>query len=68
MRLRKKPTVVEATQVDVSGDYGVLGTMASGDYIIKQADGIVSSLEKAYVEANYDAVDNNVPLQGDDIS
>lgn len=64
-KYRKKTTVVGVNQITSStaGDYGDLGTLASGEYIVYLADGTIVTLDNL---DKYELVSDNTALTGDD--
>ncbi len=70
-RYQKKVVVVEAFQIVQAGNYGELGTLETGDYIIYRLNTdestiVMGTADKDWFEQNYFPVPSTVPLQGTD--
>lgn len=69
-KYQKKPTVVGALQITAAsaGNYGDLGTLASGDWMLYLSDGTVHSMMDAQFQLNYDQAGDTALLTGSDWS
>ncbi len=62
----KKKVVVAAKQVTVAGDYGILGTLSVGDWILNTADGELHVMSDVDFQAKYELTSDTESVQGAD--
>lgn len=66
-KYQRTAVIVGAQQAYTGGDYGVLGTLISTDYIIKLASGTIVTEDATTFEAKYSLTNDNATLVGADI-
>jgi len=66
-RYAKKTVVVDAYQTDLAGDYGVLGSLVTDDWILHTAAGLLLTLDSANFAIKYTATSDSATLTGTDV-
>lgn len=62
----KKKVVVAAKQVQAPGDYGVLGNLISGDWILNLANGNLVTMDNTNFQDKYILTNETEEIQGTD--
>lgn len=67
-KYKKKDVVIGGQQITSStdGDYGTLGSLASGDWILTLTDGSLVTLDNSSFVAKYDETSDTTTLTGTD--
>lgn len=65
-RYQRYPTVVEAIQVTKQENWGHLGVLSTGDWIIFTSDNSIYTMDNTTFQAKYFEVSPFTPLTGDD--
>lgn len=65
-KYQKKPTIVGAMQAETPGDYGVLGSLVTTDWIIRAASGTLLTMDNATFVLKYQEASDTATLTGDD--
>lgn len=65
-RYQKRSTVIDAHQADVDGNYGILGTMVSTDWILYLASGSIYTMDNTTFNNLYVATSETAVLVGTD--
>lgn len=68
MKFQRKPTIVEAIQVKAPGNYGLLGSLVTNDWIITTALGTLGTLNATNFSNTFVATGQNAELTGTDIN
>ena len=66
-KFQKKPTVVDAIQIDSQADYGALGALVTEDWIIKQYSGTLTTMSKDSFASKYNPAPPTATLTGSDV-
>ena len=64
---QKKPTIVEAVQASLSGNYGILGALVTEDWIIKSVAGTLTTMGNTEFTNKYNPAPSSASLTGDDV-
>lgn len=67
-KYQKRPTIAVVTQIDgtTAGDYGVLGTLTSGDAILQMASGFLHTIPASTLSNDWILANDNSTLTGTD--
>ena len=64
---QKKPTIVEAVQSGIQGNYGILGALVTEDWIIKSVAGTLTTMSDTEFTNKYSPAPSSASLTGDDV-
>lgn len=64
---QKKPTIVEAIESGIAGNYGVLGALVTDDWIIKSYSGTLITMDNDTFESLYTPAPSSSVLTGEDL-
>lgn len=64
---QKKPTIVEAIESGIAGNYGVLGALVTDDWIIKSYSGTLITMDNTTFESLYTPAPSSSVLTGEDL-
>lgn len=66
MKFIRNTLIIDAMQINAAeaGDYGNLGTLSSGDYIVTLADGTITSASEATITCNFTETSSSSSVTG----
>jgi len=68
MKFQRKPTIVEAIQVSTPANFGSLGALVTGDWIINTILGTLGTLNSTDFNNTFMQTSQNAELTGSDIN